>query len=58
MSPHVLHKLYIVTDVRFEVFMALKIHIAVFCFVTSCSDDGGRVVLWNVGILPQLYRAS
>jgi len=35
-------------DVRFEIFMTVKIH----------SEDGGSKIIWNIGILPQHYMAS
>jgi hypothetical protein len=43
--------------------MAMKIHVAIFCVVISCRDvvgypeDGGNIVLRNIGILPYHYTA-
>jgi hypothetical protein len=51
---------------RFDVFTAVRIKFEVFWIVAPCSvmvgehraEDGGKMVLRNVGILPQHYTAS
>jgi len=43
------------TNVSFEDFMAVMIHVKVFWVVMLCSAFPGH--LWNISILPQHYTA-
>jgi len=65
---------YMKTNAKFEAFMAVMFQVEVFWIVTPCSavagyqsvrgpccfypEDRASLDLWNVGILPQHYKAS